>query len=161
MIRWLKIIFVVGIAVWGLIGTLGNLLSLDAAYKSVEQVTSMEWMADGVGPPWRTTSPVVIGMGVALIILGKLAAAVMCSIGAVTMIKSVGRDAASFQTSKRFAIVGAGAAVFMLFFGFTVIGETAYLMFFEPYLVGAADAAWRYGGFIGLIMLFLAQPEPA
>ncbi|MEM7741851.1 MAG: DUF2165 family protein [Pseudomonadota bacterium] len=161
MIRWLKIMLVVGVALWGLIGTLGNLMSLDAAFNSVQQVTSMEWLGDGDGPPWRTTNAIVAGMGVALIILGKLIAGVMCAFGAFRMVQSVDREPGLFQQAKRLAIVGAGAAFFMLFIGFTVIGETVYLMFFEPYLVGAAEAAWRYGGFIGLIMIFLAQPEPA
>ena len=48
----------------------------------------------------------------------------------------------------------------MLFGGFTVVGETMYLMWVDPGGEHAAAGAWRYGGFIALIMIFIAQAEP-
>ncbi len=162
MIRSLKILFAAIVAYWGLIGVFGNLASLGVAYEYVEMVTSMSGVFEEgrPAPPWRTSSPVIVWAGVMLIVLGKLGAFAFCTTGAVKMIKTRDADQAAFADAKKWAVVGCGLAVAMLFGGFTVIGETMYLMWVNPDGEHAAAGAWRYGGFIALIMIFIAQAEP-
>ena len=162
MVRNLKILLAALVAFWGLMGAMSNFSALGAAYTYVEMVTSMAAFEEMMGsaPPWQTTSPVIIWAGVALIVLGKLGALSFCSIGTFKMVKARGEDQATFAKAKSWAVLGCGLAVAMLFGGFTVIGETMYLMWVFPDREHSAAAAWRYGGFIALIMIFLAQPEP-
>ncbi|MDJ0907415.1 MAG: DUF2165 family protein [Woeseiaceae bacterium] len=162
MIRTLKILFAGIVAFWGLIGAMGNFASLGIAYEYVEMVTSMSGVFEerDAAPPWRTTSPIVVSAGVALIVLGKLGAMVFCSLGAFKMVRARKADQRSFASAKQWAVFGCGLAVAMLFGGFTVIGETMYLMWIAPDGEHAAAGAWRYGGFIALIMIFIAQAEP-
>ncbi|MDJ0759970.1 MAG: DUF2165 family protein [Woeseiaceae bacterium] len=155
MIRTLKILFAAIVAFWGLVGVIGNLASLSVAYEYVEMVTGMsDVFEEGrPAPPWRTASPVIVWAGVMLIVLGKLGAFVFCSIGAFRMLKVRTADTRAFAAAKKYAVFGCGLAVVMLFGGFTVVGETMYLMWVNPDGEHAAAGAWRYGGFI-------AQTEP-
>ena len=131
-------------------------------YQYVELVTSMSSFVDeeASAPLWRTTSPVIVSAGVLLIIAGKLGAFAFCSAGAFRMFMARKADNARFAAAKQWAIVGCGFAVVMLFGGFMVVGETMYLMWAFPDGEHSAAAAFRYGGFIALIMIFIAQPEP-
>ena len=162
MIRILKIMLAAIVAFWGLVGAIGNFSSLGIAYEYVELVTSMSGVIDpqDPAPPWRTSSPIVVSAGVLLIVLGKLGAFAFCSAGVVRMIKARHADQRSFANAKKWAVLGCGLAVAMLFGGFIVIGETMYLMWVSPDGEHAAAAAWRYGGFIALVMIFIAQAEP-
>ncbi|MDJ0918500.1 MAG: DUF2165 family protein [Woeseiaceae bacterium] len=162
MTRTLKILFAAIVAFWGLVGALGNFASLGIAYEYVEMVTSMSGVIpDGEpGPPWRTSSPIIVWAGVMLIVLGKLGAFAFCSTGVFRMVKSRAADARAFANAKKNAVFGCGLAVVMLFGGFTVVGETMYLMWADTNGEHAAAGAFRYGGFIALVMLFIAQAEP-
>lgn len=159
MVRFIKILLVLLVALWGLIGAIGNLANLDFTYESVKAVTTMPFFEAGQGPPWRSGHPVVVWLGVAVIIGGKLAAAVFCGWGAFRMVRAVRDAGVGFGEAKRWAALGCGLAVASLFGGFTVFGETAFLMFRDPGTEHAAAAAFRYGGFIALIMLFVVQDE--
>ncbi len=161
MTRSIKILFAAIVAFWGLVGAIGNFASLSIAYEYVEMVTSMSRVVEdgGAAPPWRTSSPVIVWAGVMLIVLGKLGAFAFCSTGAYRMVKARKSDARAFAEAKKFAVFGCGLAVAMLFGGFTVIGETMYLMWVDPDGEHAAAGAFRYGGFIALIMIFIAQAE--
>lgn len=65
-------------ALWGLIGAIGNLAKPGVAYEAVQSVTTMPAFEAGEGPPWATDNPVVIWLGVALIVAGKTAALLFC-----------------------------------------------------------------------------------
>lgn len=159
MIRWTKILLIALVSLWGVFGLLGNLLKLDAAYEMVRTTTSMPGFEPGTAPPWATENPIVVGLGVLLIVLGKLLPAVLCGWGTVRMARARNDEAGDWQRSKSLAITGCGLAVAGLFLGWTVIGEFVFMMFRDAGLVQAADAAFRYGGFIALIGIFVAQRE--
>lgn len=159
MIRYLKVLLVAMVALWGLIGFMGNLAELDVAYEAVYSVTTMPAFEAGEGPPWATDSPIVIWLGVAWIVLGKLVAVLFCGWGAIAMLRTIRADPVRFKEAKRWAVLGCGLALAVLFGGFIVIGEMFYLMFMDPGSERAAAAAFRYGGFIALIMIFVAQDE--
>lgn len=159
MIRYLKSLLVVLVAVWGLIGLMGNLAKPEVAYEAVHSVTTMPAFEAGKAPPWATDNSVVIWLGVALIMAGKAAALLFCGWGAMAMLRTVRSDPVRFREAKRWAVLGCGLALASLFGGFIVIGEMFYLMFMDPGSEHAAAAAFRYGGFIALIMIFVAQDE--
>ncbi len=159
MVRLAKILLIVLVALWGLIGAAANLSHLNIAYEAVENVTLMPTFPADAAPPWRTDSPVVVWAGVALIVSGKVAAAILCGFGAVVMVRERKANSSAFQHAKRYALVGCALAVAMLFGGFTVIGESLYAMFRHPEHVQAGAGAFRYGGFIALIMIFVGQRD--
>lgn len=159
MIRMTKILLVVLVSLWGLFGALGNLLNLAGAYQMVLATMRMPGFEPGSAPPWATESPLIAGLGVALIVIGKLAPGVLCGWGSVRMVQARNASPDEWHRSKSLAIAGCGLAVASLFFGWVVIGEFVFMMFLDSGLSQAASAAFRYGGFIALIMIFVAQRE--
>lgn len=159
MTRYLKVLLVLLVALWGLIGVIGNLANLDFTYESVKSVTTMPHFDSGEGPPWKTDNPIIVWLGVAVIVGGKLAAAVFCGWGVFLMLRTARAGGDAFRKARQWALLGCGLAVASLFGGFTVFGESAFLMFRDPGTEHAAAAAFRYGGFIALIMIFIGQED--
>lgn len=156
-IRLIKVFLALSVGVWGLIGLVGNLAGLPELYDTVRQVTSMANIPEGVGPPWRTSSPIIVIPGVIAIVLGKFAA-VLCGVGGILMLRSISASADDFLRSKKLAVAGAGLAFALTFFSFTVVAETAFFSFFGPG-GGAGALAFRYSASFALIALFIAQTE--
>ena len=158
-VRYVKIFLVLTVGFWGLIGTFGNLAGMSDVYDEVLKVTSMQSVPVGAGPPWRTSSPIVVWLGYTFILLGKIAALVGGAWGGAVMLKHVNAPASDFNRAKSVAIAGCGAAFALMFFTFTVFGESVFFMFFDPMHSGAAALAFRFGGSFALIALFVAQPD--
>ena len=159
IIRYVKIFLVLAVGFWGIIGTIGNLSGLPDVYNLVRDITSMSGVPEGVGPPWRTANPLIVSIGVAAIVLGKIAA-VIGGIGGVSMLRNVNAAPNDFSRSKRLAVAGCGLAFALVFFSFTVVAESAFFMFYDPQHVGAAEVAFRFAGSFALVTIFVAQPEP-
>ena len=159
IIRYVKIFLVLAVGFWGLTGVIGNLSHLSEVYDTVREVTSMSGVPEGVGPPWRTSNALVVWLGVATIVLGKVAA-VMGGVGGVAMWRNVSASPSDFNSSKKWAIAGCGLAFGLLMFGFTIAAESTFFMFFNAKLAGAGELAFRFAGSFALVALFVAQPEP-
>ncbi len=128
MLRMTKVLLVVCVASWSLLGAFGNVMDWDGTMGPVRAAASMSTF-DGGAESWRATSnPVVIWMGALMIMLSKLAAGILCSIGALKMWQARTGDAAGFAAAKKPALAGCGIAMIMLFGGFIVIGETWFEM---------------------------------
>lgn len=160
MVRYVKIFLVFSVGFWGLLGTIGNLSSLPDVYNEVRQVTSMSGVPEGIGPPWRTSNPIVVWIGVFSIVLGKIAALIGGGIGGVAMLRHVNDAPLEFARSKKWAVAGCGLAFGLTVLSFTLIAEGAFFMFYDPNYEGAAALAFRFSGSFALITLFVAQPEP-
>lgn len=159
MLRYTKIFLVFAVGIWGLLGTVGNLSNLPGIYTDVREVVSMSGIPEGVGPPWRTTHPIVVSIGVIGIVLGKIAALV-AGVGGVAMLKNAQASAKEFEGAKDLAVVGCGLALGLTYLGFTVAAESAFFMFYDERYVGAAEGAFRFSASMGLIAIFVAQREP-
>ena len=111
---------------------------------------------------WKaTTNPVVITIGALFIVLSKIVAGVLCLIGAWRMWGARAGEAAVYTRAKNMALAGCAVAVFMLFFGFIVIGESWFELYRSESLRGPVlESAYRYGGMIALIALFVGSREP-
>ena len=156
MLRIMKILLILSVALWGLLGAFGNLTDWSGTIGAVSATTSMSTF-EGGGDNWRaTTNPAVIFAGALSIMLSKAVAGGMCLLGALRMWTARADDAAVFAKAKIFALAGCAVAVFMLFVGFSVIAEG----WFELWRSDAMHApvlapAFRYGGMIALIALFV------
>ena len=159
MVRGLKIAFMLMVAFWAFIAVLGNLTQPGVTYAQVRHVTTMTMFKPGEGPPWASDNAVLIWMGVALIVLGKLAGLFATAYGAAGMYRARHADGAVFNASKKWAILGCGIAIGWLFLGFTTIGENFFYMFLDETGRSSAESAFRYGAMTALMMIFLAQPD--
>jgi predicted small integral membrane protein len=160
MLRMTKILLIVCVASWSLLGAFGNVTDWEGTMGAVRAAASMSTF-DGGTESWRATSnPVVIWMGALMIMLSKVAAGIVCSIGALKMWQARAGDAAGFAAAKKHALAGCGIAMIMLFGGFIVIGETWFEMWRSDVLRDLSlQSAFRYGGMITLIALFVGTLE--
>lgn len=156
-IRLIKALIALSVGLWGVIGLVGNLAGLSQTYEAVEAVTSMANVPEGVGPPWRTSSTLVVSLGAAVIVFGKLAA-VIAGFGAVSMLGSLGKTPEEFHRAKYWAVAGCGLAFALMFLGFTVMAESAFFMFYTPE-GGAGQLAFRFSASFALAALFISQRD--
>ncbi len=157
MLRIVKILLVLSVAVWGLLGAFGNLSDWGGTMGAVTATTSMSTIEPGPYS-WRATSNPALMFGVsAAITLTKLVIAALCLLGARKMWAARRQDAAAFAQAKTLAIAGCGAAMFLLFTGWIVFAETWYELWRSEALREAAlGSAFRYGAMITLIGLFVS-----
>ncbi len=160
MLRTTKILLVLSVSLWGFVGAFHNVLDWGGTTAAVGATTSMATF-DGGAESWQaTTNSAVIWIGAIFITLSKLAAAVMCMVGAFRMVQLRGSDPVTFAAAKEFALAGCAVAVIMLFGGFIVIAESWFELWRSDVMRGPVlQSAFRYGGMITLIALFVGMKD--
>ena len=160
MLRIMKILLVLSVAMWGLLGAFGNVTQWSETTGAVAIVTSMSTFAGGAARWQATTNPAIIVAGALFITLFKIVAGLFCVAGAWRMWAARADDAANFAKAKAFALVGCAVAIFGLFSGWIVIGE-GWFEFWRSDMMReqAGETAFRYGGMIALIALFVGTRD--
>ncbi|MEO0345870.1 MAG: DUF2165 family protein [Pseudomonadota bacterium] len=159
-LRLLKAALVAAVAVWAAVSLLQNLLNWSATLDAVRATTSMVTFDAGPGSWQATSNPIAVWLGALFIGGGKLAAAVLCGVGAAGMWLNRTAQDASYAVSRRTALIGCGVALFMLFAGFIVIAEVWFgLWQSESLREPVLESAMRYAASIALIALFVASSE--
>jgi len=148
------------VALWGFVGAFHNLINWDGTIGAITAATSMATI-DGGADSWQATSnPLVIWIGALFIVASKLAAGILCSIGGIRMWKAQKLDAETYNAAKEIALTGCGVAIIMLFGGFVVIAESWFELWRSDSMIGPVlGSAFRYGGMIALIALFVASKD--
>jgi len=160
LLRLMKVSLVLTVSLWGLVGAILNITDWEGTVGAVGAATSMVTF-DGGPESWQATSnPIVIWLGALFITLSKLTVFVLCLMGAVTMWQARELSAASFANAKEFALVGCALAVVMLFGGFIAIAESWFELWRSDAMRGPVlESAFRYGGMIALIGLFVGMKD--
>ena len=160
MLRMLKILLILSVALWALVGGALNFLHWGETREAVAAVTTMVTFEGGAESWKATANPALILAGALFIALSKLTAGFLCVIGALKMWAARGGDVAVFAQSKHVALAGCAVAVFMLFSGFIVIAESWFELWRSDVMRGPVLAsAYRYAGMIALIAIFVASKE--
>lgn len=160
MLRTTKIALVLAVALWGMVGAFHNFLDWNGTLGAVGAATSMATFEGGADAWQATSNPAMIWLGAFFIVLSKIVAAILCLIGAGAMWRVRSDAPASFAAAKRLALTGCGVAAFMLFTGFIVIAESWYELWRSDAMRGPVlESAFRYGGMILLIAIFVSQPD--
>lgn len=148
------------VALWGFVGAIHNLVDWDGTLGAIGAATSMVLIPEGADSWQATSNPIVIWTGSLFILLSKLATGMLCSIGAVGMWRANGSDNGAYCKAKNVALSGCAVAIIMLFGGFIVVAESWFELWrAESMLAPVLQSAFRYGGMIGLIALFVASKE--
>lgn len=160
MLRITKILLVVTVSLWGFVAAFQNIMGWNGTLGAVGAATSMATFEGGADAWQATSSPAVIWIGALFIVLLKLAAASLCAIGALNMWKARGGDADAFAAAKEYALAGCAVAVIMLFGGFIVVAESWFELWRSDTMRGPVlETAFRYGGMIALIGIFVSARE--
>jgi len=157
-LRTIKIILIVLVGVWGLIGGLGNLALSESGFTATAEVVGADERS-GVADWQRIESPLLIWAAWALLPIGKLATAALCFFGAWRMCLSHHSPADQFNAAKVFGLLGCGIAIAMMFGIFMVAADTYFKLWQADLGSRVMPIAFRYVGSIGIIALFVNQPD--
>ena len=160
MLKNAKVIMIVTVALWGLVGAFQNVIDWSGTIGAIGTATSMTTLEGGAESWQATSNPIIIWLGAFFIVGSKLATGSLCSIGAIGMWQSRGSDLAAYKSAKGIALTGCAVAIIMLFGGFVVIAESWFELWrSESMRAPVLDSVFRYGGMITLIALFVASED--
>ncbi len=158
MLRASKIILIILVAMWGLIGGVKNFADIDGGLGAVRAVLSPSEAAEL--PDWqKIESPIVIWLSWLTIALAKLATAGICFAGSLSMWRARKFEAAAFNAAKQIALVGCSVALAMMFGVFFVAGSTYFNLWQTQLGAVALPPAFRLTGCIALIAIFVHQDD--
>jgi predicted small integral membrane protein len=158
--RNLKIVLVAFVSLGALLWAIQNVVNLESAYQSVAYVTSnVDHTAypKSLGP--SIDSPVLIWSALMIILIGEIATGLLAAKGAYDMYSSRRKTAAEFNASKRFAVLGCGAAVIVWFGIFTVIGGAYFQMWQTEIGDASFTGALHYAIVNAAILIFVEMQD--
>lgn len=148
------------VSLWGFVSVFQNLINWSGTIGAINSATSMTTFTEGAASWQATSNPIIIWIGALFIVGSKLATAFLCSFGAIGMWQARQIDLAAYKTAKEIALTGCAIAVIMLFGGFIVIAEGWFELWRSDSMRGPVlDSAFRYGGMIALIAIFVASED--
>jgi predicted small integral membrane protein len=143
-----------------LLWAIQNVANLESAYQSVAYVTSNADHAaypKSLGP--AINSPVLIWFALMIILIGEFATGLLAAKGAFDMYSSRRKTADEFKASKRFAVLGCGAAVIVWFGIFTVIGGAYFQMWQTEIGDASFTGAMHYAIINAAILIFVEMRD--
>ena len=144
MIRWIKILLALFVALFCLMYALQNLFNLQQGHGFVALMVGMEGHVaypDHFGP--AVQSSILVWLMLGLIIFLELLAGLSAAKGAFDLWRARTLDADTFNASKTWALVGCGLAVLIWFGIFSAIGGAYFQMWQTEAGRGPlTDAAW-------------------
>jgi len=158
MLRISKIVLLLLVGLWGLIGGIGNFTQIGPGFDYVAAVLNPQKVA-GLASWQRIESPFIVWTAWAIIPLSKLVAAGLIFFGSWQMWRARRLGADAFNDAKSLALVGCSIAMAMLFGGFIVAAETYFLLWQTELGALTLPVAFRYIGCIALIAIFVQQPD--
>lgn len=160
MIRILKAILIVIVALHALFYAVNNIVNLGAAHQAVAYVMSMadnNVYPDHFGPP--ITTPALTWLAVWMVITGETLVAIFGLKGALDMASAIGKPASSFNASKKFAILSCCLAIFVWMGFFMTIGSAYFQMWQTEVGDGSLKGAFMFAASSGIVLLFVNQPD--
>lgn len=155
LFRIAKTISVAGICLLGLLIVIGNTTDYYSNYFFVEHVMKMDTTFPVSHIHYRSiNSPFLFHAGYIFIILMEAIMAFCCLKGSWMMFKNLKKDAASFHSSKNWAVAGIIIGIMIWFVGFEVIGGEWFAMWQSAAWNGLA-AAERILSFLVLVLILL------
>jgi predicted small integral membrane protein len=158
-LRLAKMLLVFGVALYTTLIALNNLTDYDSNYQFVRHVLMMDSTFPGNHGMWRAVnSPAWHTFFYGTIIAWEFVCAVLCWWGGMRLAKSLTRSAREFHAAKNIAVAGLALNLLLWLLAFLSVGEGWFLMW-QSRTWNGQEAAFRMFTVIGIVLLFLAQPD--
>jgi len=159
VIRAAKAALVAAVALFASLVAFGNLTDYNTNFAFVQHVLSMDTIYSFSTIRYRAiTNPALHQAAYAVIIAVELITAVLCWIGAVTLMLRLRADAGVFNQAKTFAILGLAAGFLLWQVGFMSIGGEWFGMWQSQQWNGV-PSAFRFAMIIIAVLIFVAMPD--
>jgi len=160
-LRICKTVLVFGVAIFYALVVFNNTTDYGSNYQFVRHVLMMDSTFPRNHGMWRAiNSPAAHTAFYLSIIAWEALTMVLCWWGGLRMLRARNQSAAAFHDSKRVAIVACTLSLSMWLIAFLAVGGEWFLMWQSKSWNGQ-DAAFRMFTVVGIVLLFVAQPEIA
>jgi predicted small integral membrane protein len=157
--RYTKAVMVFGLALFGLLVGIDNIIDYPSNYAFVQHVLSMDTVFPDNALKWRAiTNPGVHTAAYIGIIAAELAMGLCFLVCAVRLARNARAPAAAFQRAKTPGIIGAGLGFAIWFIGFMVIGGEWFSMWQSAQWNGQ-KGAFHFYMTVMAVLIFLMQPD--
>jgi predicted small integral membrane protein len=158
-LRVAKVVLVFSVAIFYSLVVLNNTTDYDSNYQFVRHVLMMDSTFPGNRGMWRAINLPAWHTIFYLAIIGwETLTMILCWWGGLTMAWALGRAPGAFQEAKRVAIAALTFGLVMWLVVFLSVGGEWFLMW-QSKAWNGQDAAFRMFTVIGIVLLFVVQPE--
>jgi predicted small integral membrane protein len=159
IVRSAKIFLAASVGLWMLLVAVNNLFDYRTNFDVVRHIMSMDTIPAGSPLAWRAmTSGGLHHLSYWLIIVAELASGAICLLGCRRLAQALRRDARGFNASKETAVLGLTLALGLYFTGFMIVGGEWFQMWRSDGW-NMQEPAFRFIGGIGVVLIFLCQPD--
>jgi predicted small integral membrane protein len=158
-LRVAKMLLVFAVALFYAFVVFNNTTDYDSNYQFVRHVMMMDSTFPGNHGMWRAiNTPVLHTAFYVVIIAWEALAMLLCFGGGVKLAGALRGTAAAFHSAKGVAIIGLTVGLLQWLVAFLSVGGEWFLMWQSRNWNGQ-DAAFRMFTVVGIVLLFLAQPD--
>jgi predicted small integral membrane protein len=158
-LRVAKILLVFAVAIFYAFVVFNNMTDYDSNYQFVRHVMMMDSTFPGNRGMWRAiNTPALHTAFYVAIIAWEALTMLLCFVGGVKLAGTLRGTVASFQSAKRVAIIGLTVGLLQWLVVFLSVGGEWFLMWQSKNWNGQ-DAAFRMFTVVGIVLLFLVQPD--
>ena len=154
LLRYIKILMMLMIGLFGFIGAYYNLMEIDSTLALVSLVVTGSGAAS-VAQWQQIESPLLVALCFSLIPFSKTLSGFLCVFCVKQMWASRNADMPTFQRSKQVGMAGCGVMLAMLFGVFILASETWFQQWQTELGVAILGAAERYIICVGVVALFI------
>jgi predicted small integral membrane protein len=158
-LRVAKMLLVFAVALFYAFVVFNNTTDYDSNYQFVRHVMMMDSTFPGNHGMWRAiNTPALHTTFYVVIIAWEALAMLLCFGGGVKLAGALRGTAAAFHSAKGVAIIGLTVGLLQWLVAFLSVGGEWFLMWQSRNWNGQ-DAAFRMFTVVGIVLLFLAQPD--
>lgn len=157
--RIAKLLLLSAVALFYTLVVFNNLTDFDSNYQFVRHVLMMDSTFPGNHGMWRSIDSPAIHLVFYLSIIGwEIVTMILLWWGAGSLFRALRRSAAQFNAAKRIPILALAASLLMWLVAFLAVGAEWFLMW-QSHSWNGQEAAFRNFAIVGVVLLFVAQPE--
>lgn len=157
-LRLSKVVLIFSVAIYYALVVFNNITD-SANYQFVRHVLAMDSTSPGNHQMWRALDSIAWQVAFyVLIVAWELATMICCGWGGYDLAKNLRSPAGEFHRRKPVAIVGLTLGLMMWFLAFLAVGGEWFLMW-QSKLWNGQQAAFRMFTVLGIVLLFIAQPD--
>jgi predicted small integral membrane protein len=159
-VRLAKIMLILSAGAFCLLVGYNNIVDYSSNFMFVQHVLTMDttFPDNAVRASRALSNPQLHHLTYWLILAAEITIGLICIAGALRLMPVIGGPAGAFNDAKGIAITGLAAGVCFWFMGFLVVGGEWFQMW-QSQIWNGQEAAFRFIGSIGLIMIFVAMDD--
>jgi predicted small integral membrane protein len=159
-IRLSKCVLVLSVAFFCTLVVFNNLTDYDSNFQFVRHVLQMDSTFPGNKGMWRAiNSPSFHHVAYDFVILWETLTAITAWWGGVRLLKAIKLSASQFNRAKTQSVAALTMGIVLWFTGFIAVGGEYFLMW-QSKTWNGQDAAFRLVVILGVVLLYVAMPEP-